>query len=127
MGDLTAIGSALYTACDNASTVPVYYAQVPQGSALPAIVFNRQVAIDEYTFTSDGVSADYQIKVISDRKYPHVAAAAYDALHDALNGTVLTVTGYTALRCERRSTLEYQDSGGYWHVGGLYRVDVHRA
>lgn len=127
MGDFVAIGSALHTACDNASTVPVYYGRVPQWSALPAIVINRQAAVDEYTFTSAGLSADYQVKVISDRTYPHAAAAAYDSLHGALQGTVLTVTGYTALRCERQSTIEYQDSGGYWHVGGLYRIDVWEA
>jgi hypothetical protein len=126
MGDFVAVGSALYTACDNASTVPVYYAQVPQGSAFPAIVINRQAAVDVRTFTSEELSADYQVKVISNRNWPQEAAAAYDALHATLDGTALTVTGYTALRCERTSTIEYRDADGYWHIGGLYRVDVHK-
>lgn len=124
MGDFVAIGSALYTACDNASTVPVYYGLVPQGSALPAIVINRQAGVDEYTWGGTAISTDYQVQVVSNRNYQYEAANHYDALHAALNGTALSIAGYTALRCERTSTIEYRDSGGYWHVGGLYRIDA---
>lgn len=125
MGDFVAVGSALYAACDNASTVPVYYGLVPQGSALPAIVLNRQSGVDERSWPGHILSTDYQVKVISNRNYPSEAAAAYDALHTALDGTALTVTGFTALRCERVSTVEFRDPDGYWHVGGIYRIDVH--
>ncbi len=124
MGDFTAIGSALYTACDNASTVPVYYGIAPQGSVCPYIIINRQAAIDEYTFTSRSISADYQVKVISDRLWPTQAATLYDALHTGIQGRALTITGYSALRCERESTIEYRDTGGFWHVGGLYRIEA---
>lgn len=126
MGDFVALGSAIYKACDNASTVPVYYGLAPQSSACPYIVINRQSAIDEYTFNSQGVSTDYQVKVVSDRGWPMQAATLYDALHNVLQGKVLTVAGYAALRCERTSTIEYRDADGFWHVGGLYRVDVHK-
>lgn len=124
MGDFTAFGSAIYVACDNASTVPVYYGVAPQGAACPYIVINRQAAIDEYTFTSSSISADYQVKVVSDRAWPTQAATLYDALHTGIQGRALTITGYSALRCERESTIEYRDSGGFWHVGGLYRIEA---
>ena len=125
MGDFVAIGSALYKACDTSSTVPVYYGIAPQGSACPFIVINRQAAIDMYDFTDSMLSADYQVKVVSDRQWPTEAATLYDALHTGIQGTALTITGYSALRCERESTIEYRDGGGYWHVGGLYRIDVY--
>jgi hypothetical protein len=126
MSDFTAIGSALYAACDNSSTVPVYYGLAPQGSACPYIIINRQAAIDTYDFSNRGLSADYQVKVISDHAWPTEAATLYDALHTGIQGTALTITGYSALRCERGSTIEYRDGGGFWHVGGLYRIDVYK-
>ena len=126
MGDFIALGSAITTACDNASTVPVYYARAPQGSACPYIIVNRQAAIDEYDWGGTALSTDYQIKVVSDRQWPAQAATLYDALHAGIQGTALTITGYSALRCERESTIEYGDGEGFWHVGGLYRVDVYK-
>lgn len=122
MSDFVTIGSALYAACGTA--LPVYYGLAPQGSATPYVVINRQAAIDEYTWSSAIVSADYQVQVVSDRTWPTQAATAYDALHDVINGTALTLASGTALRCERTSTLEYRDPDGFWHVGGLYRIDV---
>lgn len=122
MGDFLAIGSALHTACG--TTTPVYYGRIPQGSALPAIIINRQAAIDDRNWDDVLTSCDYQVKAVSFRGWPQEAAAAYEAVHAALDGTVLSVAGYTALRCERTSTIEYEDSGGYWHVGGLYRIEV---
>lgn len=122
MGDFVAIGSALYKACGTAT--PVYYGIAPQGSACPYVVINRQAAIDEYTFNTASLSADYQVKVVSDRQWPTEAATLYDALHTVIQGKALTITGYSALRCERESTIEYRDGGGFWHVGGLYRIDV---
>lgn len=125
MSDFVAIGSALYTACDAATTVPVYYGIIPQGSAVPAVVINRQAGVEEHDWSGSIISTDYQVQVVSDRQWPYEAAAAYDALHTAIDGTALSMTGLVAMRCERTATLEYRDPDGFWHVGGLYRVDVY--
>jgi len=126
MGDFVALGSALYKACDNASTVPVYYGLAPQAGTPPYIIINRQAAIDEYDFTGSSLSTDYQVKVVSDRQWPEQAATLYDALHAGIQGTVLTITGYNSMRCEREATIEYRDTAGFWHVGGLYRIDIYK-
>ena len=82
---------------------------------------------DEYTFTSGGVGADYMVKVISNRQWPGEAYAAYGSVHAVLQGKQLSMTGYTALRCERRTTIEYQDNDRFWHVGGIYRIEAWEA
>lgn len=125
MADYLALGSALYTALDTASTVNVYYALAPQGSATPYCIFQRQTGVHEYTFgTSETVSTDYVVKVVSNRTWAGEAQTIYDGIHTTFNDSVLTVTGYQALRCRRNATIEYRDPDGFWHVGGIYRVDV---
>jgi hypothetical protein len=124
MGDMVAMGSAIRSMIDTASTVPVYYALAPQGSACPYIVFQRQAGRDEYSFTGRMVSADYVVRVVSDRNWPTQAATLYDTLHDSIQDGLGTVTGLRTLRFRRQSTIEYRDGDGYWHAGGLYRVDV---
>jgi hypothetical protein len=126
MGDMVAVGSALYSACAGLTATPVYYALAPQGGTPPYVVIGQQAGVDEYTFTGRDLNSEYQVMVISDRGWPTEAATIYDNLHGQLNGRALTVAGYTALRCERTATIEYRDTDGYWHVGGLYRVDVHK-
>ena len=66
--DFTAMSSALYSVLNAAATVDVYYALAPQGSTPPYTIFQRSAAVDDYTFTSSGVSADYIVKVISNQK-----------------------------------------------------------
>jgi hypothetical protein len=125
MSDFIALGSAIYSLVDANTSTPVYYGLVPQGSAFPAVTINRQDGQDEYTFTSSGVSTDYLIKCVSNRKLPGEAAGIYDALHTAINNDHITPTGFTALRFRRQTQVEYFDSD-YWHVGGIYRVDAHK-
>lgn len=124
MGDLVAMGSAIYTMLDNASTVPVHYALAPQGSACPYVVVQRQSGRDDYSFTGRMISADYVVRVVSDRNWPTQAATIYDTLHASIQDGLGTVTGLKTLRFRRTSTIEYRDGDGYWHVGGLYRVDM---
>lgn len=126
MSDTVLLGSAVVNAVASATSVPAYYGLVPQGSAFPAITVNRQDAFDEYTFDSHTVNADYLVKALSNRNYPYEAAAIYDTVHSGINNKQLVVTGFQALRFLRTTTVEYRDTEGYWHVGGIYRVVVHQ-
>lgn len=124
--DFSAFASAVYGALGGtAATTPAYYALAPRGSTPPYVVFQRMSASDTYTFTSSEVGADYMVKVISNRQWPGEAYAAYGTVHAALQGKQLSISGFTALRCERRTPIEYQDQDFYWHVGGIYRIEAH--
>jgi hypothetical protein len=122
--DFEALGSALYTALGGTAGT-VYYALAPQDTPPPYVVFARDSAQDEYMFGADLViDATYVVKAVSNRQWPHEAYARYDTAHTLIQNKALSVTGYTALRCVRQVTLEYQDSERYWHVGGVYRIEI---
>lgn len=126
--DFSAFASAVYSALGGtASTPPAYYALAPQGAQPPYVIFQRMAASDVYTFTSSEVGADYMVKVISNRQWLGEAYAAYGSVHATLQAKHLNISGMTALRCERRTTIEYQDNDRYWHVGGIYRIEAHSA
>lgn len=123
--DFAAIGSALYSTLNgNVGGLSVYYGLAPQGSTPPYVAMNRQSSVDEYTWDAHFSMPDYTVKVVSNRRWPSEAIFAYGTVHDTLQGASLSATGFDALRCERRSTIEYQDSDGFWHVGGVYRIEV---
>lgn len=126
MSDFAAIGSALYTALGGtAATPPVYYGLAAQGGTPPYVLFSRQTALDEYSFgTATGVSADYLIKAVSNRQWPAQAQAVYSSAHASVQDNLGSVSGYKTLRCRRMTTVEYRDSEGFWHVGGVYRVEI---
>lgn len=129
MSDFAALGSALYSRLGSAlAGGSVYYALGPQDATrYPVIVFQRIGAVDGYTFgtaNTEDVNADYLVKVVGNGQYPTALYALYGSVHARMQHAPLTVTGWTALRCERRSTVEYRDNDGYWHVGGLYRIEL---
>ena len=124
--DFTALGSALYAALGGGTASPsVYYALAPQGSTPPYTIIQRMAGVDEYTFSSNTINADYLVKVVSNRIWPGEAFEAYGTVHATLQNAALTVTGFTSLRCERRSTIEFIDNGRFWNVGGIYRIEAH--
>ena len=128
MGDISAIGSAVYRLVDAATALSVYSDRAPQGTVAPYVIFQRQEGRDEYTFTGNGINADYVVKVVSNAYSPSAAQTAYEAIHTAINGGgTVTVTGYNLLRFERQTTIQYQEPAGFWHVGGLYSVQVWEA
>lgn len=120
-----ALGSALYSVLSG-GTVNIYQGVAPQGGTPPFCVFQLQSAVDGYTFDSEDVSADYMVRVISDRNWPSEAISIYDHLHGLLQDGNLSVSDYAVLRCRRRSSVQFRDPEGFWHVGGIYRIDVHR-
>lgn len=124
--DFTAFSSAVYSALGGTASNPAaYYALAPQGSTPPYTIFQRMSASNEYTFTGAGVGADYMVKVISNRQWPGQAQEAYGSVHSTIQNKALNLgTAFTALRCERRTTIEYMDNDRYWHVGGIYRIEA---
>jgi hypothetical protein len=128
--DFTAIGSAVYSRLGSVGTVSVYQDLAPQGAAVPYCVFQRQTATDDYVFgpgqgTAAIVEAIYTVRVVSNRYNAAEAQIVYGGnTHPAMQDAPLSVTGYTVLRCRRESIIQYQDNDKYWHVGGLYRLEV---
>jgi hypothetical protein len=123
--DFLALGSAIYACLGSASSaLPVFQSIAPQGQATPYVVFNRQAGVDDYTFTSKELSTDYTVKVVDDDKWPTDALRAYGTVHSTMQDARLTLTGFTLLRARRNATLNYQDQDGFWHIGGIYRIDV---
>lgn len=125
MADFSALGSALYSLLDGATTLPVYYGVAPQGTPPPYVIFSRQSARHEYTFDGHGVDAKYLVKVVTLDPWPTSAQRTYDALHSQVqDGGGGTVAGYQLLRLRRASTVEFRDDKQAWHVGGVYDVEV---
>lgn len=137
----SAIGSALYSRLGTVSytytgngTVPItstlgtYYALAPQNPTTnpPYVIVQMASALDDYAFGDyHSESMDYIVKVVSDRMWPTAQAyGIYGQTHDALQDAPLTVAGNQLMRCRRTSRIEYMDNEKYWHVGGLYRLDV---
>ncbi len=120
----TALGSALFAACGSATSLSVYQGLAPQGGSVPYAVFNMQTNQDQYTFNTRGLSATYQVKVVSNQYWASSAQTAYDAMHQKLQDAALNVTGYYVQRMRRESMIMYQDPDNFWHVGGIYRIDL---
>ena len=126
MSDFTAVGLAIYARIGGtAGTVSVYQALAPQGGSAPYAIFQRQTAQDDYVFgPTEFTSADYVVKVVSRKQWPTEAQSIYTHLHNLMQQAPLSVTGYTVLRCHRTTTLEYLDPESFWHVGGIYRIEL---
>ncbi len=128
--DAAAIGSALYSAIGGAGTVVgvnLYYGLAPQGSAPPYAIFQRQDALDDYRFGDyRDVSTDYVVKVVSNRGFPTEARTHYERFDTALQDASLSVSGFQLIRCRRMTQIEYRDGDGFWHCGGIFRVDIHK-
>lgn len=125
LNDFVAFGSAIYTRLHAMATVDVYNTLAPEGTTAPYCIYQRQDATDEHKFGNDkGITADYAVKIVSNKKYIAEAQAVYGHIHTATEDAPLSATGLTFLRCRRRSTISYRDPDGFWHVGGIYRIDA---
>lgn len=117
----TGAGTAMYS-----GSVGVYNTLAIQQTATPYIVFQSQSGIDDYSFGSNREeSFDYVVKAVSVKNYPSQEANPIFATADAaLQDAPLSVSGYSVLRVRRTSRIRYRDAQGYWHVGGLFRIDL---
>jgi hypothetical protein len=135
----TAMGSAIYGklgtvqytyptngTATTTGALGLYDTQAPQGSAPPYLIYQVQSTLDLYTFGSkSGESADYFVKVVSNRQDPTAQAfAIYDQMHSVLQDAALSLSGGYSFRCRRSSRRQYQDADKFWHVGGIYRIDT---
>lgn len=125
INDFAAFGSAIYNRLSLQGTLGIYNTLAPQGSAAPYVIFQRQAAVDEHTFgDGKGIVTDYVVKVISSHKLIGEAQSLYGPVHTAIEDAPLSATGLNFIRCRRTSTLSYRDPDGYWHVGGIYRIEA---
>lgn len=128
--DFFAFGSAIYNKIGTAGTVTVYNTIAAQGATPPYVIFQRNAGGDEYTFGTAGnheVDTNYVVKAVSNRLWTEEAELIYGQYHALLQGAQLSATGFTFLRCQRATTIPpFQDSEGYWHVGGVYRIEAHQ-
>lgn len=124
MNDLLLMGSALYQYLTTNGTATIYYQKAPQGATVPYTVIQFMNAVDEYTFNDKGVSSDYAIKVVSDRKFPFDAIQLYGYIHTLVQDGSVSVAGYDLLRIRRESIFQYQDPQDFWNVGGIYNLDI---
>lgn len=124
VNDSLAIGTAIKTRLDAFATVDIYHMLAPEGSTPPYTIYQRMAAVDEYTFNTHEVDTDYAVKVVSNRKWSSEALNIYTHIHDAMQDAPLVVPGFTSLRCRRKSTIEYRDPDGFWHVGGIYAIEI---
>lgn len=137
--DFGALGSAIYArlgtvqytyrtsgTVTTTGTVGVYDTLAPQGGSVPYVVFQFMASRDEYKFAGGhGDSVDVMVKAVTYKNYPSMQAQPiYAQAHGNIQHATLTVNGTNLLRLERSSRIKYQDPDGYWHIGGLYRVDT---
>lgn len=125
------MGTVAYTYLTNGTvpttgTVGLYDTLAPQTNTPPYVIYQLQDSLDTYTFDANsGESADYLLKVVSDRLDPTMQAfAIYDQAHNHFQDAPLSIAGGYLLRCRRIGRVQYQDTSKYWHVGGIYRLDV---
>ena len=124
---ITALGSAIYSVL-SAGTVPVYHTRAPQGAKPPYAVFAAENhGVNEYTFTSESISADYSVKAVSKALWPKEAAEVWEYLDSLMQDANLSVSGWQNLRCRRASVFLYPDDERFWHAGGIYRIDLHKS
>ena len=122
------LGSAMGTAMGTAmGSVAVYQDLAPQGSQPPYVVYSFQSGPDVYTWDGEEAQTEYQIKAVSNREYSTEATRVYARVHEVFqDAPLVTPSGVSLLRCRRTASVKYQDPKRFWHVGGIYRIDVIR-
>lgn len=127
-----ALGSAIYSVLGTGmGTVPVYNTIAPQGGSPPFVIFQAQEpGVSRYSFdgaSGEEVSGDWVVKVVSDRYWAGEADGIASTLETVMQDGLGTVAGWRVLRCRRSGRVRYRDRDGFWHVGGIYRVDLQKS
>jgi Protein of unknown function (DUF3168) len=122
--------AALTTLLATATSVYAYLA--PESAGYPLVVFNKQAGTEDNETPVRTRQLVYQVAAIVADPPTGVGKTMKDALaideqvDAALNGVLLTVTGWTTFRLRRESDVAFvepTDAGKlYYHAGGLYRA-----
>lgn len=114
-------GTALVT-----GTLPTFNTMATQGLLPPYVIFQLQSSIDGYAWGNhEEESNDFVVKTVSFRSFlAQEAYPVYGTIHAALQDAPLTVTGFRVMKVRRTSRIQYRDGQSYWHVGGIYRLDL---
>lgn len=110
----------------NSGTLAFYYSKAPLTVKPPFGIIDFNNGSDDYTFTDNGLESTYQIKVISDQTFPFEAASLYADVHTLIQDAPLTFSDFYLMQCRRTSPIQYQDPQGFWHIGGIYEIDIRR-
>ena len=124
MNELLLMGSALYNYINTLGTITTYYQKAPQSATVPFVIIQLMSATDDYSFTDQGINADYSIKVISDRNFPLHAIQLYGSTHSLIQDGTIAVEGNSVLRIRRESIFQFEDSEHFWNVGGIYNFNI---
>lgn len=124
MNDHLLVGSACYNHIRTNGTVTTYFHKAPQNASVPYCLVYFMTANDDYTFSDQGLNADYIVKVISNKNHPEEAIRLYGDIHELFQNADLQIPGYDVIRVRRESLLNYEDQSHFWNVGGLYNIDV---
>lgn len=121
------IGSAIAGYLGTAGTVPVYQDLATQGAEPPYVIYSFQSGPEVYVWDGEECQTEYQIKIVSNRENSAEATRLYSEVHGAMQDAALSMPGgVSLLRCRRAALVRYQDPKRFWHVGGIYRIDVIR-
>lgn len=118
--------NATLTALIGGSTTPrIYSAVVPQGAALPAVVFQQMSGEDLLTLNAYRVWSDlvYLVKGIAQAG----GFVALDGIAAQIDVSLHRVSGTGVAACYRERPFTYvepetADGQQYRHLGGIYRI-----
>lgn len=126
LGSVLASSSSLITALGGTA---IYADVIPQGSALPAIVYSVQSGLLEGNARGDAIAGVplMTVKVITQGYGVATADSIMEIVKPLLEGVRGTVTGYYILGCSRVGAVDYPEIEQgvlYRHLGGIYRIAV---
>lgn len=139
-GFMNALDSAVYTALTASTAITsqtsggtaspsVYHWLAPEGSDPPYVIYQTQSP--SLPYRTHGYPVVYEdvtltVKGVTEGHSALAAGSIASSIASLLNGSVLTITGYTVLLLRREQDVDYLEvlPGGqrYHHRGGQYRV-----
>lgn len=104
----------------------IWNALAPQGSPYPQVQFSLQAGTDDNETPRRSKQFVYLVKGVAQAGGMTQAGAIDDRIDVILNGSSLTVSGWSTFWLHRESDVRYaeqsDDGKSYFHAGGLYRI-----
>jgi hypothetical protein len=124
-----AVFAAIYAKVNGTTglTGGVWRDRAPRGTPFPFAVMSAEpVEVSDVLTGEAYFGGEWTVKVVDKGESATTADTVYATIHTALQNTTLTISGYTAMICRRRSFFSYDEDleGGEraQHVGGTYRI-----